>query len=84
MRATRAIDCWIIFLVSSSYFILGYPGWKVRLPENRIIGGSLAIPGQFPYQVALIIPVNDSYTQICGGSIISADWILTAAHCVHR
>lgn len=44
---------------------------------DRIIGGSLADPGQFPYQIFLKTEIA-----LCGGSIISADWILTAAHCV--
>lgn len=44
----------------------------------RIIGGADALPGQFPYQISLI--VNNSH--ICGGSIIDNQWILTAGHCV--
>nr|QGT40992.1 Chy1a [Tomicus yunnanensis] len=44
----------------------------------RIVGGSVATRGAFPYQAALII--NSS--SFCGGSIISSIWVLTAAHCV--
>ncbi|ERL85746.1 brachyurin [Dendroctonus ponderosae] len=44
----------------------------------RIIGGNVAARGAFPYQAALIID-NQSF---CGGSIISNQWVLTAAHCV--
>lgn len=51
-------------------------------PDSRIIGGALASPGQFPYQVYLQTKFfyGDSS---CGGSIISPDWILTAAQCVY-
>jgi hypothetical protein len=42
-----------------------------------IVHGFPASPGQFPYQVALVI--NDTYT--CGGSLISSKWVLTAAQC---
>ena len=52
--------------------------------EGQIIGGSDASITDAPWQVALLLP-GDAPTwdrQFCGGSIISAEWILTAAHCV--
>ncbi|ERL93372.1 brachyurin [Dendroctonus ponderosae] len=51
-----------------------------EIPQSgsRIIGGSVAARGAFPYQAALIINGNS----FCGGSIISNQWVLTAAHCV--
>jgi len=45
--------------------------------QQRICNGSPAVPCQFPWQVALII--DNSY--FCGGSLISSQWVLTAAHC---
>jgi len=55
------------------------PRYRVPLKEqnNRITGGSSAARGQFPWQVALI---NDG-SWFCGGSLISSQWVLTAAHC---
>lgn len=55
---------------------------KDQLPNSRIIGGYLATPGQLPYQVFLEteLPSGSSW---CGASIISADWVVTAAHCVY-
>ncbi|KAF9887318.1 hypothetical protein FE257_010313 [Aspergillus nanangensis] len=47
-------------------------------PASAIIGGSDAYPGEFP-QVVSITNFDD---HICGGSILSATEILTAAHCV--
>ncbi|XP_066251746.1 brachyurin-like [Euwallacea similis] len=47
-------------------------------PIGRIVGGTVATRNGFPYQVALII--NNS--GFCGGSIISNQWVLTAAHCI--
>lgn len=45
--------------------------------ETKIIGGQVAREGQFPYQVALL-----KWKQMyCGGSIIAASVVLTAAHC---
>ncbi|XP_037914807.1 serine protease SP24D-like [Hermetia illucens] len=46
--------------------------------DPRIVGGKTASAGQFPYQVAL----KRSGSFLCGGSIISSTFILTAAHCV--
>ncbi|XP_037811742.1 trypsin alpha-like [Lucilia sericata] len=45
---------------------------------NRIVGGRPLNIIEAPYQVAVY---NDNFF-ICGGSIISADWVLTAAHCL--
>lgn len=50
---------------------------------RRIIGGYYAAEDQFPYQVALFLLDGFGGRQfICGGSIISEQFILTAAHCV--
>ncbi|XP_053687232.1 brachyurin-like [Sabethes cyaneus] len=52
-----------------------------QTPNQRITNGREATPGQFPYQVALLSQFVDS-TALCGGSILTNNYILTAAHCV--
>jgi len=52
-----------------------------EVSSGRIVGGQEATPGQFPYQVGLFINVTGGQA-FCGGSILSEEWILTAAHCV--
>ncbi|XP_049815406.1 trypsin alpha-3-like [Schistocerca nitens] len=46
--------------------------------EGRVIGGSNADISNYPWQLAFLY----SGSQICGASIISGNWALTAAHCV--
>lgn len=50
----------------------------------RVVGGSPASIGDAPWQVALIdrSAGSDWYGQFCGGSILSATWVITAAHCL--
>lgn len=48
---------------------------------NRIVGGSKADPGEFPFQVRLNIRSLRG-SSLCGGVIIDKRHILTAAHCV--
>ncbi|KAH8289576.1 hypothetical protein KR054_007437 [Drosophila jambulina] len=46
----------------------------------RIVGGTKATAGQFPHQISL----RRRGSHLCGGSIISSTYILTAAHCVKQ
>ncbi|KAG7334604.1 hypothetical protein KOW79_001200 [Hemibagrus wyckioides] len=44
----------------------------------RIVGGSEARDGAWPWQVDIQMETSG---HVCGGSIISRDWVLSAAHC---
>ncbi|CAB0036499.1 unnamed protein product [Trichogramma brassicae] len=49
-------------------------------PHSKIYQGEAAAKGEFPYQVS--ITVGGRHT--CGGSLVSAKHVLTAAHCVEE
>lgn len=48
-----------------------------------IVGGSPATAGEFPH-MALLGFSNDPIQWDCGGTLISKDWIMTAAHCIFK
>ncbi|XP_050075954.1 brachyurin-like [Anopheles maculipalpis] len=50
-------------------------------PSQRIVNGEEAVPGQFPYQIALLSNFAAG-GGLCGGTVITNNYILTAAHCV--
>lgn len=51
-------------------------------PSGKIIQGTPAELGQFPYQVRITMYGLSIVLGWCGGSIISEKWVVTAAHCV--
>ena len=56
---------------------------KERQEGGKIVGGVEAPEGEYPWQVSLYATAKSpSSGHFCGGTLISAKWVVTAAHCV--
>ncbi|EDS32271.1 chymotrypsin BI [Culex quinquefasciatus] len=68
----------VLLVVTSA--VLGDPLQR----GNRIYNGQAASPGQFPYAVGIAPITPITARQVCGGSLVSANFVLTAGRCVHN
>ena len=69
-----------------SHFEIEQPEFcgKNSLPRgSRIVGGQNAMIGQFPWiaQISVKKQANSNFEFICGGSLITENIMVTAAHC---
>ena len=86
LLAVQAILC---LMVQAGPFQPNFEAFPKELLNlrPRIVGGQEADLHEFPFTVYLLIgyEVNGGMAQgMCGGSILSSKYILTAAHCVHN
>ncbi len=55
----------------------------VETTQGAIVGGSVANPYSFPFQVYLYVTRADGSISSCGGALLNQRWVITAAHCVN-
>uniref|UniRef100_A0A8C4X8N2 Peptidase S1 domain-containing protein n=1 Tax=Erpetoichthys calabaricus TaxID=27687 RepID=A0A8C4X8N2_ERPCA len=70
-------DVYKMFAVSLFFSSIGC---GVPVINSRIVGGTAATEGAWPWQVSL----RWMGSHICGGSVIQNEWVVTAAHCFKR
>lgn len=51
---------------------------------SRVVAGRDARPHSWPWQVSLQSDSSGRWRHVCGGTLISSDWVLTAAHCINE
>lgn len=82
-------------LLPLAIVLSGVIGFDLKLPSEcgRVRGqtaaltlnGDKAAPGAFPWHAAIYLKSTDKqYDYICGGSLVSASVIVTAAHCFYQ
>ncbi len=55
----------------------------VDVDSYRVLGGHEASLGQIPWQVRIEIKLDEEgNSDLCGGTIIDNQWIISASHCV--
>uniref|UniRef100_A0A1A8UG89 pancreatic elastase n=1 Tax=Nothobranchius furzeri TaxID=105023 RepID=A0A1A8UG89_NOTFU len=52
--------------------------------EERVVGGEVARPNSWPWQISLQYQSGSSFYHTCGGTLVRQGWVMTAAHCVDR
>ncbi|XP_038623659.1 plasminogen-like isoform X2 [Tachyglossus aculeatus] len=62
----------------------GKPKVEPKKCGGRIVGGCVAHPHSWPWQISLRKRYYPSWVHFCGGTLIDPSWVLTAAHCLQH
>ncbi|XP_013192500.1 trypsin-3 [Amyelois transitella] len=74
----------LLFVGFFNVIVKGYSWARIsdESDSDEIVGGHEVDIEQFPYQVSLVYLESNVWNLHCSGSIISEEYVLTAAHCL--
>ncbi|XP_075409978.1 plasminogen isoform X2 [Tenrec ecaudatus] len=73
--------CDVPLCATSSLYDCGKPKVEPKKCPGRVVGGCVANPHSWPWQVSLRTRFGMHF---CGGTLLAPQWVLTAAHCLER
>ena len=76
------IFLFVFISVSTLIGMVSTPALTEGRPMARVINGSDADEGEWPWMVALLKENSRGLWHICGGALIGSQYVVTAAHCV--
>ncbi|KAL4646046.1 elastase 3 precursor-like [Arapaima gigas] len=71
----------VLTLLVAGAYGCGVPAFPPLL--SKVVGGEDARPHSWPWQISLQYSKNGNWYHTCGGTLISNEWVLTAAHCIN-
>lgn len=82
MRSLRNIILFVAIIVYSKAHSINDDEQSI---ESFVIGGNATDPFEYPFICSLqILNTNNSSRHTCGATILTDEWILTAAHCIYH
>ncbi|KAM9226597.1 acrosin-like [Leptosomus discolor] len=79
-RTVAGCCCAPVTALRSSTGTCGLRPMAAPSGTSRVVGGTGAQPGAWPWIVSIQNPWKVGTGHVCGGSLISPQWVLTAAH----
>jgi len=83
MLACKVISKSVMSPHMSASFVMNNGSYQ-RIPQEKIVGGTIVVPNSLPFQVSIQrrSDAGSHWAHYCGGVILDSNVVITAAHCV--